>query len=75
MNQHAAGHGFRQASTVRQFCDDHQIGRTKFYELIKTGMGPRLMKVGKLTLVSAEAAADWRQRMEQATAEAHREAA
>lgn len=66
MNQHAIGYGYAPwaAQTVPQFCDGHNISKTHFYELNKQGRGPRLMKVGRRTLVSAEAAADWRKRME-----------
>ena len=58
----------KSAATVPQFCDGHNISRTHFYELIKLGRAPRLMKVGRRTLISQEAAADWRQRMEIETA-------
>ncbi|MGE4238690.1 hypothetical protein [Hydrogenophaga sp.] len=70
MNQQAIGHGYapRAAATVPQFCDGHNISRTHFYELIKQGRAPRLMKVGRRTLISSEAAADWRRRMEAETA-------
>lgn len=57
----------RAASTVPQFCDEHNISRTHFYALLKEGKGPRLMRVGRRTLISLEAAADWRRRMESET--------
>lgn len=66
MTQQPTGH--RAASTVPQFCDEHNISRTHFYALLKEGKGPRLMRVGRRTLISQEAAADWRQRMEAETA-------
>lgn len=56
--------GARPASTVPQFCGDHNISRTHFYQLVKDGRGPRRMKVGRRVLISAEAAADWRREME-----------
>lgn len=59
----------KPVSTVAEFCADHRIGRTLLYQLIKDGKGPALMKVGRRTLISAEAAADWRKRMENNTAE------
>lgn len=58
----------KSAATVPQFCDGHNISRTHFYELIKQGKAPRLMKVGRRTLISQEAAADWRRRIEAETA-------
>lgn len=60
----------RGTYTVRQFCDAHHIGPTFFYDLVKTGRGPRLMKVGKRTLISVEAAADWRRAQESKQLEA-----
>jgi len=58
----------KAAATIPQFCDGHNISRTHFYELIKQGRAPRLMKVGRRTLISQEAAAEWRRRMEDETA-------
>lgn len=53
------------AFTVDEFCNAHRISRATFYEHLKRGEGPTIMKVGHRTLVSAEAAAEWRRRMEQ----------
>lgn len=55
------------AYTVPQFCDGFNVSRTHFYALLKDGKGPRLMKVGRRTLISAQAAADWCKRMEEET--------
>jgi hypothetical protein len=53
------------AATVDEFCHAHRISRGTFYNLLKTGRGPSIMKVGARTLISADAAAIWRRRMEQ----------
>ncbi len=53
--------------TIPQFCDDHNISRAFFYKLTKAGEGPRITKLGRRTLVTAEAAAAWRAKMEAAT--------
>ena len=53
--------------SVTEFCREHGISRGLFYQLLKEGRGPRVMKVGRRTLVSREAAEDWRRRMEGAT--------
>ena len=51
--------------TVYEFCHEHgDISKVFFYKLLKQGKGPRLMKVGRRTLITAEAAADWRKQME-----------
>lgn len=56
------------AYTVQEFCAAHGgFSRPFFYSLLKQGKGPRLMKVGRRTLITAEAAAEWRQRMERET--------
>lgn len=54
--------------TVEEFCFEHgALSRPFFYKLIKDGKGPRLMKVGRRTLITAEAAAEWRKQMEDIT--------
>ena len=55
--------------TVGQFCLTHNISRALLYLLLRNGRGPRVMKAGRRTLISAEAAADWRRAMETASAE------
>lgn len=54
----------RVATHVDAFCRDHGISRAHFYNLLKRGDGPAVMKVGRRTLISAEAATEWRRRME-----------
>lgn len=54
------------AYNVPEFCCAHRISRSHFYALLRGGLGPRLMKVGGRTLISTEAAAEWRSRCEQA---------
>jgi predicted DNA-binding transcriptional regulator AlpA len=55
------------AFSIREFCEQHGISRAMFYILAKKGQAPRIMKVGGRTLVSIDAAAEWRRKMEQAT--------
>lgn len=55
------------AYTVPQFCGGFCLSRTHFYDLLKKGRGPRTMKVGRRTLISAESAAEWCRRMEEET--------
>lgn len=55
------------AYTVPQFCEATCVSKTHLYALIKEDRGPRLMKVGRRTLISAQAAADWCKRMEEET--------
>jgi len=52
------------ASSVSAFCKDHNISKATFYNLVKDGKAPRRMKVRGRTLISREAAADWRRQME-----------
>ena len=51
--------------TIFQFCGAHNISRSMFYKQMKLGQGPRVMRVGRRRLISYEAAAEWRQRMEE----------
>ena len=58
--------------SVTAFCADNGLSRSLFYRLLKDGLGPRLTKISRRTLISAEAAAEWRTRMERETAQATR---
>ena len=56
--------------SVPAFCADNGVSRSLFYRLVKDGRGPRLTKISRRTLISAESAADWRARMERETEQA-----
>ena len=58
-----------QAMSVEQFSAAHNINRDTFYKLLKQGLGPECMKLGKRRLISFEAASRWRARREAANAE------
>jgi hypothetical protein len=53
---------------INGFCAAHNISRATFYNLLRAGEAPRLMRVGTRVLISREAAADWRHEREAATA-------
>lgn len=63
------------AYNIEQFCKAHGLSRSSFYVMHKAGDGPRVFKVGRRTLISREAATDWRREMERKTAKAAKEAA
>ena len=50
--------------SVAEFCREHGISRGLFYRLLRENCGPRVMKAGRRTLISHEAAEEWRRRME-----------
>ena len=52
------------AMTVDEFCQSHGISRATFYNLLREGNGPAVMRLGSRTLIGVEAAADWRRGME-----------
>jgi predicted DNA-binding transcriptional regulator AlpA len=54
----------REAYSVEEFCSRHSIGRATFYQLKKRGQAPQTFKIGARTLISKEAAAEWRREME-----------
>ena len=54
--------------SVIEFCQAHRISRGTFYKLLGEGLGPTAVKIGRRTLISSEAAQDWRRRMEQEAA-------
>jgi predicted DNA-binding transcriptional regulator AlpA len=49
---------------VTEFCRQHGLSRDLFYNLLREGRGPRVIKAGRRTLISAKAAEEWHQRME-----------
>ena len=53
-----------EAHSFPEFCRAHSLSIAFGYALLKRGEGPTIMKVGRRTLVSVEAAAEWRRRME-----------
>ena len=55
------------AMTIPQFCNAHNISEGFYYKLKKQKLTPREMKVGTRTLVTFEAAADWRAEREAAS--------
>lgn len=57
----------KQSFSIKEFCELHAISRSLFYVLREKGEAPRMMKVGRRTLISAEAAAEWRKNMEHMT--------
>lgn len=60
MNTSIQSHTF----SVDQFCKAHNISRAKFYQMLKEGTAPRIMKIGKRTLISNESAQKWRAHIE-----------
>ena len=56
------------AFSIPEFCRAHGgMSQSYFHALVAKGRGPRLMKVGARTMISVEAAADWRRAQEAAT--------
>jgi len=61
--------------SVAEFCHQHGISRGTFYKLVNEGRGPKAIKIGRRTLISTEAAEEWRRRMEREAAISGREVA
>jgi predicted DNA-binding transcriptional regulator AlpA len=57
----------RDAFDILEFCHRHAISRSAFYNSVKNGTGPRLMRLGTRVLISREAAEAWRREREQVT--------
>lgn len=53
--------------SVQDFCREHGISRNHLYTLWARGEGPVAMRVGRRRLITVEAAAAWRRRMEEAS--------
>lgn len=64
----AHSHGPRPASSINKFCANNGFCRSYFYKLVKSGNGPRIIKLGRRVIITAEAEDDWRLAMEARTA-------
>jgi len=62
--------GHRAALSVDAFCEKYGICRASFYNLLKTGRGPKVLKIGTRILISAEADDAWRAEREAPSANA-----
>ena len=56
------------ALSIKTFCILHNVSEDLFYKMQRQGWGPTTMKVGSRTLISHEAAAEWRRERERETA-------
>ncbi|MCC7203113.1 MAG: hypothetical protein IT393_10700 [Nitrospirae bacterium] len=54
----------QNAFTISDFCESHKISRAFFYQLVKAGKGPLIIRLGSKRLVTKEAAAEWRRKLE-----------
>jgi excisionase family DNA binding protein len=56
-----------EAYNIPEFCRAHGISRSTFYNLVRDGGAPRLMRVRDRVLISREAAEEWRRQCEAQT--------
>ena len=56
------------AMSTKAFCALHAIREDQFYKMQREKWGPVVMHVGSRTLISHEAAAEWRRSREEAAA-------
>jgi hypothetical protein len=52
------------AFSIQQFCEAHGISIDLYFKLQRQGLGPKTIKAGTRTLISIEAAAEWRRARE-----------
>ena len=55
--------------SIPEFCTRNRISQSFYFLIQKNGIGPRVMRVGKRTLISREAAEDWRREREAESAQ------
>jgi predicted DNA-binding transcriptional regulator AlpA len=60
----------REARSIAEFCAAHGISRASYYNIKRAGLGPREMRVGRSVRISTGAAAEWREKLESASANA-----
>ena len=52
------------AYTIPEFCKAHRFSESMYFKMKVQGLAPREMHVGSRTLITFEAAADWRRARE-----------
>jgi predicted DNA-binding transcriptional regulator AlpA len=65
----------KDSFTIPEFCARNGISRSLLYKIWDEGKGPRRMNVGARTLISREAAEEWRRQCEKNAASPKTEAA
>jgi hypothetical protein len=50
--------------SIPEFCRAHRISKALFYKLRRQGLAPPVCKAGSRSLISVEAAAQWRRGLE-----------
>jgi len=55
------------AFSITEFCLRNSISSALFFKLAREGRGPRVMRIGRRTLVTRESAAEWRREREAAS--------
>ncbi len=53
-----------EAYSIVEFCRLHSVSRSLFYRMLKQGIAPHIIKIGRRTLITREAATAWRASME-----------
>ena len=56
---------------VAEFCRRHGISRGYLYSLWRRGEGPRFMQAGDRRIITREAGADWRRKLEATATATH----
>jgi len=46
--------------TIEGFCKSHNVSRSLLYQLLRDGIGPRTIKLGRTVRISREAEIAWR---------------
>lgn len=54
----------KSAHSVAEFCASYSISKALLYKLWREGFGPAHFKLGRRTLISAEAAEAWQRSLE-----------
>ena len=48
-----------KAYSVDEFCKSYKFGRSLFYKLLREGKGPKVIKIGRRTIIPADEAEQW----------------
>lgn len=52
------------AKSITKFCKTYDISESFFYKLRKQGKAPKILKLGKRSIITPDAEQEWREEME-----------
>lgn len=57
----------QKSCSIHEFCVNEGISKSMYHKIVRLGKGPQFMKIGRRTIITADAINEWRKKMEGAS--------